>query len=106
MAELPSMNHHRAPSMDQWAIHENVYSVTNCQYCTKFSSLIYMLMFLCMVFKRKTCHETRLKSKFSAAILCCHKLVNKRGVNIEICLKVKICLANSNSIYDPSNCSF
>ena len=37
MADLLSMNHHRAPLVDRWAIHGAVHSVTNCQYCTKFS---------------------------------------------------------------------
>lgn len=30
LADLPSMNPHRGPWMDQWTVH----SVTNCQYCT------------------------------------------------------------------------
>jgi len=37
MAELPSMNHHRAPWMGRWTIHGDVHSVTDCHYCTKFS---------------------------------------------------------------------
>jgi len=37
MAELPSMNQHRAPWMDRCTIHATVHSVTDCHYCTKFS---------------------------------------------------------------------
>jgi hypothetical protein len=37
MAEFLSMDHHRVPWKDRWAIHGNVHSVTNCQYCTMFS---------------------------------------------------------------------
>ena len=37
MAELLSMGHHRAAYVDRWTIHGTVHSVTNLQYCTKFS---------------------------------------------------------------------
>jgi hypothetical protein len=40
MTELLSMNHHRAPPMDQWSIHETKHSLIDVQYCITFSSCL------------------------------------------------------------------
>ena len=37
MAELLSIDHHKAPRKEGWAIHGTAHHVTNCQYNTKFS---------------------------------------------------------------------
>ena len=101
MAELLSMNRHRAPRMDRWAIHGTVHSVTDCQYCTNSAGCfkcqqlytyvcVYVLVCdyvqLVRSVKWNACcsHASLLRYQFSASILRDRKLLNTEGGNLKI----------------------
>ena len=85
--------------MERLAIHETACSVTDCQCSTKFSichldatvskpASKYHSIIMCKLiwrFKRKSCHTSPLKNKFSAAIIRRQNLLNTDRVILNIC---------------------